>query len=315
MAVTTTSSLPAPIQQSFNLKLLAVPTPYLIHKLFAQKDRMPRNGGTVMRYRRYNKLGTATVPLGNSGATPPNKNLTAIDIDARIDWYGDWVEINEQVVLANQESVLNETALLLGIGLRETEDQLTSQMLASTASQVNSVNGTNGDVPTNLTQADVNVVTQALLSADARMFLSGIAGEDRFGTAPIRNAYVALCHTDLTSDLNGVNDFISVAQYPDQARVMDGEWGAVDNMRFFVSSFGSVSPNASANGNDVYNIFCLGKESYACVEQDGASARFIYRPAVYSGPLAQNVTLGYKFAEVPRILNDSWISNLRATLS
>ena len=64
-----------------------------------------------------------------------------------------------------------------------------------------------------------------------------------------------------------------------------------------------------------YNIFIVGQESYACIKQEGAMSRFIYRPAVYSGPLAQNVTVGVKFAQVPRILNDAWVANLRVTLN
>jgi len=41
----------------------------------------------------------------------------------------------------------------------------------------------------------------------------------------------------------------------------------------------------------------------------------IYRPPIYDGPLALNASVGYKFAEVPRITNDLWVINLRATLA
>lgn len=56
-------------------------------------------------------------------------------------------------------------------------------------------------------------------------------------------------------------------------------------------------------------------EAYACIKQDGYSATFIYRPPIYDGPLALNASVGYKFAEVPRITNDQWVINLRATLA
>lgn len=56
-------------------------------------------------------------------------------------------------------------------------------------------------------------------------------------------------------------------------------------------------------------------EAYACIEQDGYSASFIYRPPIYDGPLALNASVGYKFAEVPRITNDLWVINLRTTLA
>ena len=79
------------------------------------------------------------------------------------------------------------------------------------------------------------------------------------------------------------------------------EWGSVSNLRFLLSSIGSVSTGASNLGADVYNIFCVGMEAYAVIEQDGYSAQFIYRPPIYDGPLALNASVGYKFAQVPRI--------------
>jgi hypothetical protein len=78
------------------------------------------------------------------------------------------------------------------------------------------------------------------------------------------------------------------------------EWGAIGNLRFLISSIGSTSANASSLGATVYNIFCVGMEAYACIEQDGYSAQFIYRPPIYDGPLALNASVGYKFAEVPK---------------
>ena len=107
MAITTSSVLPAPVQQSFSYKLLSVPVPNMIHKIPAMKKRMPRNGGTTLRMRRYNPLATALVPLGNSGVTPPSQQLTAVDIDAKIDFYGSYVQLNEQVTLQNQDPKMN----------------------------------------------------------------------------------------------------------------------------------------------------------------------------------------------------------------
>jgi hypothetical protein len=60
--ITTTSVLSAPVQQSFSFKLLSVPTPNFIMKTAAYLKKMPRNGGTTLRLRRYNPLQTAMVP-------------------------------------------------------------------------------------------------------------------------------------------------------------------------------------------------------------------------------------------------------------
>ena len=186
MAITTTLTLPAPVQQSFSYKLLSVPVPSMIHKIPAMRKNMPRNGGTTLRLRRFNPLNTAMVPLGQSGITPPPQNLTAVDIDAKIDFYGTYVQLNEQVTLQNQDPVLNECAARLGVSLRQTEDELTRNMLAASASFINCVGGVNGDVPTEITRLDVNNVVTTLLDNNAYTILDSIEGEDRFGTAPKR---------------------------------------------------------------------------------------------------------------------------------
>lgn len=313
MPITTTGSLPAPVQQSFNQMILSTPVPNYIHRIPAMREHMPANGGRIMRFRRYNPLNAALVPLGNTGVTPSSQNLTAVDIDAEISFYGTFVEINEQVTLQSQDPVLNNASIRLGDSLRRTEDELTRNMLAGTAAIQNCVGGLNGDIPSNLATTDIDSVTRTLIGNDGHMFLSSIEGEDRFGTSPVRNAFFALCHTDLTPDLQNLPKFITSADYPNQQNVIDSEWGAVNNLRFLVSSIGSITPRSSANGADIYNIFCVAKEAYATIEQDRYTAQFIYRPAIYSGPLAQNVTTGYKFASAYRILNDAWVVNLRTT--
>lgn len=203
----------------------------------------------------------------------------------------------------------------MGVSLRQTEDQLTRDMLASTASFINATGGVNGDNPTEITRSDVDTVVRSLLNNNAYTIMDNIEGENKFGTAPVRDAYFALCSTQLTGNLDNVGGFIQKNQYPAPMNALRSEWGAIGNLRFLISSIGSVSPNASSLGADVYNIFCVGMEAYACIEQDGYSASFIYRPPIYDGPLALNASVGYKFAEVPRITNDLWVLNLRCTLA
>jgi len=313
MPTTTTSTLPAPVQQSFNDMILSTPVPNYIHSIPAMRNHMPSNGGRIMRFRRYNPLAPAIVPLGNTGITPPSQLLTAIDIDAEVSFYGSFVQINEQVTLQAQDKPLTQAAIRLGDSLRKTEDILVRNMLAGSATIQNCVFGLNGDVPSNLTAADCDIATQTLMGNDAHMFTGTIEGELRFGTSPVRNSYIALCSTELVAQLNALNEFVPAAKYPDQNNVIDSEWGQINNIRFFVSSIGSVTPNASDLGFDVFNIFVCAKESYGIIEQDNYTAKFIYRPAIFSDPLAQNVTAGYKMAAAYRIYNDAWVLNLRAT--
>jgi N4-gp56 family major capsid protein len=210
---------------------------------------------------------------------------------------------------------LNECAARLGVSLRQTEDTLTRDMLAGTSAFINAVGGFNGDTPTELTRSDINDVVRTLLGNNAYTILDNIEGSDKFGTAPVRSAYFGLCHSDLTKDMDNVNGFLQKNAYPAPMNALDSEWGAAGNLRFLVSSIGSTIAAASNFGATVYNIFCVGMEAYACIEQDGYSAQFIYRAPIYDGPLALNASVGYKFAECPKLLNDIWCLALRVTLS
>jgi N4-gp56 family major capsid protein len=122
-------------------------------------------------------------------------------------------------------------------------------------------------------------------------------------------------HTDMIGQIDQVQGFIQKWNYPNQQSTLEAEWGTVANIRFLLSSIGSISPNASLLGNNVYNLFTAGRESYCAIEQDGYSASFIYRPPIFDGPLALNASCGWKMAETPRLLNDEWIFNMRCTLA
>ena len=110
--------------------------------------------------------------------------------------------------------VLNEAANRLGVSLRQTEDELMRNYMASTASFINCTGGVDGDVPTEITRSDVDAVIRSLANANAQTISVGIGGEDKFGTAPVRDAYFALGSTQLIGDLEQVAGFISKFNYP-----------------------------------------------------------------------------------------------------
>lgn len=282
----------------------------------AMKKRLPERSGQILRMRRYNNLATATVPLGPTGVNPPPQVLSALDIDAKVEWYGSYVLITDQVSLINEDPVLNETASLLAQSLRETEDELTRNMLQGTAAFINCTGGVDGDNPTEITRSDIDGVIRSLVNANAKKITHQIEGDLKFATTPVREAYWGMSNAQIIPDLERVNGFIPIAQYPFNSSVLTAEWGSVSNVRFMVSSVGSISANASALGANVLNNFITGQESYACIDLDGASAQFIYRPLGYGDdPLLLRQSAGFKFAEAQRILNDAWIINLRSTLA
>lgn len=184
------------------------------------------------------------------------------------------------------------------------------------APPINCTSGTNGDNPTNISPLDCSKAVRLLRTANAQFIMDMIEGELKFGTAPVRTAFFGLGHTNLSADLDQMFGFINVANYANQSNLLQSEWGTIRNLRFLLSSVGSVSVGASANGQDIYNIFIPGQESYDMVDLDGYSAQFIYAPPEIASPrLHLYQTAGWKMAQVFNITNTSWIVNLRCTLA
>lgn len=313
MAITTASSLPAPVQQSFDDRLLSTPQRNVIYSTAAQQKLMPARGGTIIRFRRANNLAIAPIPLGSTGQNPAPQALTAVDIDATVQMYGTFFLINEQVVLTSQDPVLNWGCQRLGYNLRLTEDTLIRDMLVSSAASINAVAGTNGDNPTEITRSDINDSVGVLMNADGAMILDNIEGEDKFATGPVRTSYFAMCHTNLQSDLQNVDGWLSKDNYPSPMRALPSEWGSAGNWRVLISTNGAQLAQKSNLGRTVYPITSVAMEGYAMIKQSNYSARFVYLPPEFSGGLAQNASLGWKMMSAYRILNEAWVLNTNVT--
>lgn len=134
------------------------------------------------------------------------------------------------------------------------------------------------DLPTEISLADIDDIVALLQTNDGEYITNMIGGEMKIGTSPIGDCYGAMCTTRMIPSLNNVMGFVRKFQYPNIDKTLSTEWGGVNNVRFFVSSQGSVSPSASVDGADVANIFVTAKEGYKVVFQAGGRAKFIYLP-------------------------------------
>ena len=104
MAITTVAVLPPAVREYYDRLLLMTAYPALIHTRFAQKRVLPEKMGDTIVFRRYSRLSTVPIPLVD-GITPPGAPLSATDIKARVDFYGNFVTITNQVELTVEDRV------------------------------------------------------------------------------------------------------------------------------------------------------------------------------------------------------------------
>ena len=313
MAITTVAILPPAVRDYYDRLLLMTAYPTLVHTKFAQKRILPRNSGDTIVFRRYARLATVPIPLVD-GVTPPGAPLSAADIKARVDFYGNFVMLKNQVELTIEYKALNEATRLLAQNLGQTIDEVTRDCLKSTLTVLACASGVNGSTPTELTKADIDAAVMTLLGSEAQMISEVVTGVNAFGTTPIRPAFWGIIDTGLLDDLEAVANFVSTANYSGQQTVLDAEWGNTGNVRWQYTSVGSVSAAVPA----VYDNFIVGKEAFAVVHLGSDSGEFYVEPLGSAGsadPLHQRGTVGWSHPFVARILNDSFMANLQATHS
>ena len=312
------STMPPQIQQRYNSKLLSTPERNNIHNLFAVPVELPDNNGFIDRQSRYDALSLFPVPLDDAQSNPPAQQLNRVDVDCRVRVYATYIVLTRQVTISNEDPILNSAAARLGQAMRETQDVLQRDNLESTASIINCVGGDNGDLPTEMAVSDVDSVVALLQTNDAEYITNIVEAENKFGTSPIGDSYGCMLSTRMIPVLNnmgsGNSSFIRKFQYPNIDNTLACEWGGINNVRFFVSSQGSVSANASLMGNDVANCFIAAKESYKVVWQAGGKAKFLYLPPGYGNdPCFLRHSAGCSFYQGQCITQDLWIQNLRST--
>lgn len=273
------NNMPPQIQQNYTDKLLSTPERNCIHNLFASVIEVSDNDGFINRQSRYDALETFEVPLDNAQLNPPAQLLTRVDVDCRVRNYATYVVLTKQVTMTNQDPILNSAAARLGQAYKETSDILQRDSLESSASIVNCVGGSNGDLPTEMALSDLDDIVAVLQGNDGEYITNMIGASDKIGTSPLGDAYAMMCTSRMIPVLNNITGFRRKFEYGTGAiNTLSSEWGGVNNVRVFQSSQGSVSLDASLLGNDVANCFISAQEGYKVVFQAGGRAKYIYTP-------------------------------------
>jgi len=293
--------------------LLSTPMFNLIHSFGVDLHHAESYIGKTTRMSRFERLSTDGGQLDGSGIDPASEVPVRSDIDATMEIYAKSIVTNEQIVLYENSKTLTKFTALLGQWLREKEDLLMRDLFASSVSYINCTGGLNGDQPSNLSLNDINNIEQILLGNDARSMLTDIEAENKFSTGGVRDAFIALASTNLTSDLQKVQGVLLKTAYPSQTGLRPEEYCSISRFRFFVSSKAAKTPAASMRGNTVYTIPMYGLEAASKIEQNNYTAVIGYRPPWVVSSVAQNSQLYAKFAIARAITNQNWISGLNAT--
>jgi len=236
----------------------------------------------------------------------------------------DYVTLTDLLVFTTLDPILTETAEVLGIQYQQTIERICRDtLIATTTKQYAStaVSTITVTAAMKITKAEVQEAVRTLKLQIARKITSQIDFSTGFNTSPIATCYIGICSPNTTYDLKNIPGFVRVEEYG-QKKAMEGEVGALDEVRFVETTEAYVSTLAAggggAGGIDVHNTLILGADAYGITRISGEAVKNIIKPLGSAGaadPLNQRQTSGWKATFVAKILNSQWILAIEHAVS
>lgn len=322
MAATTTTQIPAEVNNFYDRTLLFRAVPLFVHTRWAQIRDIPRKvGTTTIKFRRYGNLTAATTAL-TEGTTPAGSQLSVTDITASVLQYGDFITITDVLDYESQDPVLMEAAEILGDQMGDTIDQLTRDVLNAGTNVFYAGTGHTARVQVAagelITAALVTKTVRLLKNNKARRMTKMVNATTGYGTTPLNASYIGIVHPNTTFDLKAISGWTSIEKYASTNGVMEGEVGKLDEVRFVETPNSKVFAGAGAVGIDVYSTIVFGSDAYGTTRISGEAMKNIVKPLGSAGsadPLDQRATSGWKATFVAKILNDAFLVRLEHAVS
>jgi N4-gp56 family major capsid protein len=303
---------------------LAHAEPVTVLGKFAATKQIPQNKGVAVQFKRPRPFSPAVTPLVE-GVTPDVSSFSYDVVNANLKQYGHLAKITDVIEDTWTDPVLNDLALQSGQNIAATTEKLTYDIVKA-GTQRHFANGTaRTDVNTPISLNDTRAAVRTLQAQKARPISKMLSPSPDYGTQAVEPGYVAICHTDLESDIRNLPGFIPVASYGSRSPLDPNEIGCVERIRFITSpdlspwvdaggayaGSGSAMVTTGGTSADIYPVMIFGQDAYGTVALKGKTAM---DPTIIpvgtkdkADPLGQIGYCGWKTWHTAVILNEAWM--------
>ena len=301
--VTTDTGLSKEMKTFYSDYLIDMAEPNLVHDQFGQKHPIPKNGGKIIEFRKYDSLPKALTPL-TEGVTPNGQKLSMSVITSNVQQYGGYIELSDILLLTAIDNNLVQATKLLGSQAGRTLDTITREVL-------------NGGSNVQYAEGQVtarNALVGGQASGNHYLTVDAVRRAVRFlkvmNAPKINGNYVGIIHPDVSYDLMSDPKWVNVKTYSDPDGIYEGEIGKIEGVRFVETSEAKVFEGAGASGVDVYSTLILGADAYGVTEITGGGLEHIVKQLGSAGtadPLNQRATAGWKATKTAERLVEQYM--------
>ena len=305
--IITTTQIDHPINVHYQRMVLTRVLPAFLYNQFGLDYSMAQHEGDTNKWRRWSNLADQLTPL-TEGEDPAPLLLSKTDITTILKEYGALIKTSSWRDFTGLTDDNQQMAGVMLDNLTSTLDSLARDVLDGGASSTTASNGVG--TATFLNKTDIDTVVTNLEGQNSMKFKPTIAASTGISTSPIRSAYIAVGHTNQRPRLEAVSGFKHVSNYPNQAGIMDHEFGSTGDVRWLLTTKAPVS-----SGN--YSNIIMAKEFFGNVKIKGntADGPLVFTPADRTGSgLRRFSLLGWIRNYAARVLNDTFGHNLISTV-
>ena len=302
--------------------------PYLVIEKFGQSFPIPNNSTKSAKFRRYEALPKATVPLVE-GVTPQGKTLTYTDVTANLNQYGDFVPLTDVIADTHEDPVFQQAQEVISEQAAQTVEAVRYGIIKAGTNVYYSGSGitARNAVITAPTQGELRKVVRGLKRQNAGFISKMTSSSPNYKTESVRPCFVGLTHVDTESDFRAISGFLDAKDYANQgAMVSEFEFGTSEGIRMVQSTVFESFPDAggttsgkittSGTKGDIYPTLIIAKDAYGLVPLKGKDsiAPIVLNPGKPSDsdPLGQRGYVGWKLMTTAVILNELFMARLES---
>ena len=270
----TAGSLGTQYRIYYNEQLLENIKPLLLHDQFSQKQRMPRNNGKTVQWRKWTPFGALTTPL-TEGTIPDGQSLAQTSVTGSINQYGGYVAISDMLSMTSIDPMVQDAVDLMSDQAALTIDTLCREFLHNNATNVqfvgNGVTSIHSITASNiLTLTEIRKAVRTLKKAKAQRFSTG--GQQY---------YIAIIAPDTQFDLQGDTTWQAVSEYQDKENIYSGEIGRVFGVRFIESTEAKIFSAPDLDDALVVSSYTAGTKTVTANLDIPADLAYIIKQNAY----------------------------------
>ena len=306
-----TNTLAPELKTFYDTELLENARTEMFYAQFGRKQRLPKNGGTTIEWRKFNTFDRASEL--KEGVIPTGQQFGSSSLTASISQYGTYTSITDKLEMRAYDNVILAATEEMGASAAATQETLirNALLVGTNVMYCDNVDSNGNVISTPTTPATMgagggssNSDGWALLTPT--MVNKAVTKMKKDRVPRINGKYYAVIHPSVAYDLRQSKEWIEVHKYAATSEIFNGEIGELHGCRFIEDTFapilggsyiysGSTTYKNKSNGV-TYATYFFGKDGFGIVDPEGGGLEMIIHDKdEIGGPLNQFSTIGYKF--------------------